>query len=90
VHSAVYRLSVPDAERLPGRIFRTCGHRRCVNPFHMRHPRSQGSGLGGVAAHLPKEKKLVPGSWRDGDAEIVKALERIAGALEGIAERTNS
>lgn len=86
-HSAVYRLSIEGGDVMSGRIFRTCGDRRCVNPLHMNHPRSDGRDAYQAVRRLPKEQDL---PQREYDERFVKVLQRIADALEKIAENTTN
>jgi hypothetical protein len=89
-HSAVYRIAIPGAELLTGRVFRTCGDRRCVNPLHMTHPRSDGRSAS-VVKRIPREKELtraqaVHAVLADAfSPEVVKLLHRIAVSLENIS-----
>ena len=89
-HSVVYRLATPGADLLTGRVFRSCGDRRCVNPLHMSHPRSDGRSAAFIKK-LPKEKELnrakaVHDVLSDAfSPEVVKLLHRMAVALEDIS-----
>ena len=80
-HSAIYKYLTPLPKHA-GRIFRTCGVKRCVNPAHMRCPTVENGGLSG---RVPKaEKTQGVEEARPNSDELVKVLQRIAEVLERI------
>ena len=90
-HSAIYRLLNPELADHTGRIFRTCGEKKCVNPAHMRFPQVENGGVG--RKFLEEKKKGVEKVQSvemdtPNNSDLVKVLQRIADVLERIGNKT--
>jgi len=87
-HSTIYRHLNPELPSHAGRIFRTCGEKKCVNPAHMRCPTVENGGLSGrvpKAEGVQKVQKIYGELDSTGNSEdLVKVLQRIAEVLERI------
>jgi hypothetical protein len=75
-HSAIYKHLTPLPKHA-GRIFRTCGLKKCVNPAHMRCPTVENGGLSGRVQKVQSVEMDTPNN-----PDLVKVLQRIAVALE--------
>ena len=80
-HSAIYRHLNPEISDKPGRIFRTCGSKTCVNPAHMRYPQRDG------ALALSKLKPAVRDAWLNrpsGSRTSIAQIEKEVGGVEKV------